>query len=221
MLVVHDLFGKPVSTFPDHARRTRGPSLPGWSELTGSNVLPRPRKPGLELRPRAESPDGKSRGGTPIGERAPSLPSPASGGGKRDEGARRIARCGGWLNTSVGVPLPFSFVIALCRVGRAKRNPPLSMVGYAAFAANPPYIFAKPGRACVAGTRSLIRPRAAKRSGRGGPPGGWWRGHAARELAAWPTPLPPRCCAARSPFPALRGRMKGTPSLRIRAGRAT
>ena len=89
--------------------RARGPSLPGWGERTGSNVLPRPRKPGLELRPRAESPDGKSRGGTPIGERAPSLPSPASGGGKRDKGARRIARCGGWLNTSVGVPLPSFF----------------------------------------------------------------------------------------------------------------
>ena len=49
--------------------RARGPSLPGWSDRTGSNVLPRPRKPGLELRPRAESPDGKSRSGTPIGER--------------------------------------------------------------------------------------------------------------------------------------------------------
>ena len=33
-------------------------------------LLPRPRKPGLELRPRAERPNGKSRGGTPTGERA-------------------------------------------------------------------------------------------------------------------------------------------------------
>jgi hypothetical protein len=61
-----------------------------------------PRKPGLELRPRGESPDGKSRGGTPTGERAalsaraaplaPAAtrpPSPASG--RREE-----VRRGGW-----------------------------------------------------------------------------------------------------------------------------
>ena len=51
--------------------RTRGLSAPVGSNLTGSNVPPRPRKPGLELRPRAERPNGKSRGGTPTGERVP------------------------------------------------------------------------------------------------------------------------------------------------------
>jgi hypothetical protein len=37
--------------------------------FSGSCALPRPRKPGLELRRTGESPAGKSRGGTPTGER--------------------------------------------------------------------------------------------------------------------------------------------------------
>ena len=100
--------------------RARGPSLPGWSDRTGSNVLPRPRKPGLELRPRAESPDGKSRSGTPIGERT-----------RRCAPHREMRR----LDDTRLSAFRFLFslvVIALRRVGRAKQNPPLSMVGYAA-----------------------------------------------------------------------------------------
>ena len=96
--------------------RTRGPLLPGWSDRSGSNVLPRPRKPGLELRPRAESPDGKSRGGTPIGERT-----------RWCAPHREMRR----LETHV-CRRSASFFLSLGRVGRAKRNPPLSMVGYAA-----------------------------------------------------------------------------------------
>ena len=153
--------------------RARGPSLPGWSDRTGSNVLPRPRKPGLELRPRAESPDGKSRGGTPIGERAPSLPSPASGRGERDKGARRIARCGGWLNTSVGVPLPF--FLGRRSPDEAKRNPGSSIQAGTPF---PDFASLHPGYSSyrtqnsgadrVAGTHSLIRPpRSETERGRG------------------------------------------------------
>jgi hypothetical protein len=50
---------------------TRGLFLPveeGIQDRTSRLV---PRKPGLKLRPRAERPNGKSRGGTPTGERVP------------------------------------------------------------------------------------------------------------------------------------------------------
>src|SRR5438128_1678664 len=52
----------------------------------------------------------------------------------------------------------------------------------------------------------FIRPGAVKRSGGGGPPEGRWRGRAALRLVLRPPPLPPLCCAERSPFPASRGR---------------
>ena len=41
------------------------------------------------------------------------------------------------------------------------------MVGYAAFAANPPYIFAKLGRGCVAGTVRLSAPAEWNGAGEG------------------------------------------------------
>jgi hypothetical protein len=44
------------------------------------------------------SPFGESRGGTPEGERAL-------------QGARCIDGCGGWMNASFGVPLPFLFLL--------------------------------------------------------------------------------------------------------------
>ncbi len=59
----------------------------------------------------------------------------------------------------------------------------------------------------VARTISLIRLRAVKRSGGGGPCEAWWRGHAALRPAVRQRPLPPRC--ARSPLPAPRGGMTG------------
>jgi hypothetical protein len=65
---------------------------------------------------------------------------------------------------------------------------------------------AKLGRYRVARTISFIRPRAVKRSGGGGPPEGWWRGHAASTLAARPTPLPPPCGIADAPHRRSRGR---------------
>ena len=49
----------------------RGLRPPVGAGLQDRALLPRPRKPGLELRPRGESPDGESRGGTPTGERVP------------------------------------------------------------------------------------------------------------------------------------------------------
>jgi hypothetical protein len=54
----------------------------------------------------------------------------------------------------------------------------------------------------LAMTTALIRLRAVKRNGGGGPSAGWWRGHAASTLATRLTPLPPPC--GRSPSP-LRG----------------
>jgi hypothetical protein len=155
-----------------HAR-TRGPSLPGWGDRTGSNVLPRPRKPGLELRPRAECPDGKSRSGTPIGERTrwcaprplPTLPR------KRERGKRQGR--GGWRHTSVGVPLPF-FLSSLRFVGWVERSETHAVkpkgkhrVGTALRAFAPLYggCSAKLGRISVARTVCFVLPRGAKPSG--------------------------------------------------------
>ena len=84
-------------------RNARSP-CPGWRGLTGSNVPPRPRKPGLELRPRAERPNGKSRGGTPTGERPPPFPPPRAGEG--GEGVAAVPQHGIMRHASVGVPLP-------------------------------------------------------------------------------------------------------------------
>ena len=49
--------------------RARGLRSPVGATVQDRASCRVPRKPGLELRPRAESPDGKSRGGTPTGER--------------------------------------------------------------------------------------------------------------------------------------------------------
>jgi hypothetical protein len=59
--------------------------------------------PGAEQKGR--KPPGKSRGGTPTGERPPPYPPPHAGEDK--EGARRIRRCGSLTHASVGVPPPF------------------------------------------------------------------------------------------------------------------
>jgi hypothetical protein len=48
---VHDLAGKPATTFPDHALKSARPPPPGWGGRTGPDVLPRPRKHGLKLEP--------------------------------------------------------------------------------------------------------------------------------------------------------------------------
>jgi hypothetical protein len=61
---VHDRFGKPVSTFPDHAPKNARSFAPGWAKLTGSNVPFRPRKPGLSC---ARGPEGP--GSEPCAER--------------------------------------------------------------------------------------------------------------------------------------------------------
>jgi hypothetical protein len=61
---------------------------------------------------------GKSRSGTPAGVRALTR-------------ARRNGSCGGWQSAPTGVLLPFSFFVLSFVVRR---------VGYAAFAANPPYM---------------------------------------------------------------------------------
>jgi hypothetical protein len=70
--------------------------------------------------------------------------------------------------------------------------------------------WAKLGRVRAARTMLLIRPRAVKRSGGGGPSEGRWRGHAALELSVRPAPLPPSFTRfARfgwSPLPAVAGR---------------
>ena len=55
-----------------------------------------PRKPGLKLRPRAERPNGKSRGGTPTGERVPL-------------DARRARWRGGWTMRLSAFRLSFFF----------------------------------------------------------------------------------------------------------------
>ncbi len=74
----------------------RSLSPPGWGELEKTMRSCRvPRKPGLELRPRGESPDGESRGGTPTGERATITRAP-------HPLMRNIE-----TNAPAGVPLPF------------------------------------------------------------------------------------------------------------------
>jgi hypothetical protein len=50
---------------------TRGLFLPVEEAVQDRTSRLVPRKPGLKLRPRAERPNGKSRGGTPTGERVP------------------------------------------------------------------------------------------------------------------------------------------------------
>jgi len=91
-----------------------------------------------------KSPLGESRSGTPEGVLPPPIPFAARGGGS-GWGQRRNGSCGGCKSTPPGVLLPFflpSFVLR--RVVERKRNPPNDAVGYAAFAANPPYSLPHP-----------------------------------------------------------------------------
>ena len=88
--------------------RTRGLCSPVGASVPDRTSCHVPGSLAWSCAQRAESPDGKSRGGTPIGERAPSLPSPQAGEGKETRARAAPVRRGGWLNTSVGVPLPLS-----------------------------------------------------------------------------------------------------------------
>jgi len=64
------------------AETVRDLRSPVGAAFSDCALLPRPRKPGLKLSRTGGSPSGKSRGGTPTGERDPPI-------------ARRIERCGG------------------------------------------------------------------------------------------------------------------------------
>ena len=85
-------------------------SPPGWGELTRRALLPRPRKPGLELSERGESPYGESRGGTPSGERATITRAP-------HPLMRNIETYACRRSASL------FFVLEFSRVGRAKAEP--------------------------------------------------------------------------------------------------
>src|ERR1700689_5217245 len=58
------------------------------------------------------TPFGENRGGTPIGERAPSKNSRASGRTKRQGRVPHPQRCGGCNTAPVGVPLPSFFPVS-------------------------------------------------------------------------------------------------------------
>ncbi len=93
----------------------------------------------------------------------PPLPSPARGGGKRDQGARRIRKMRRLGNTFVGVPPPF-ICGELCRVVLSGAKPTRTVtsekrgVGAAlcAFAHPTDVAFTKLGRICVARTSLFV-----------------------------------------------------------------
>jgi hypothetical protein len=150
-------------------------------------------------------------GGTPEGERA--------------HNARcRAARCGGFDNTSAGVPLSFScffnFLLELPYRSPQSRTPPRQILsdrgGKQIFV---PLAHASDANR-IARIMKYVRPRD---SGGGGPPqrvrpevagpmtsSGWWRGRVTRSLscaaneAVSATPLPPHFM--RSPIPVCTGR---------------
>ena len=142
---------------------TRGLRPPVGGDRTGSNVPPRPRKPGLELRPRGESPNGKSRGGTPTGERAALKRAP------------HADACGGW-NTR----LPAFRFLYLPDASLNERHSELDWETFGTarlglFRLLVPWRggWQNSGAERVAGTTLLVRPRD---SGGGGPCEAWWRG---------------------------------------------
>ena len=211
---MHDLFGKPVSTFPDHARRSARSLLPGWSELTGSSVLPSPRKPGLELsvgvRSLTQEPWWNAdRRACPL----PILPR-KRGRGKR-KGARRIARCGGWTHVC---RRSASFFLSRCspislRFIRACTSTANGWCVFRRFAS----LFSGGKRfvplRCKARTQPrreneiVFRPRdsgGARHTKCGGAGVGGGDLLAPTETSSGSAPLPPRY--ARSPLPAFAGR---------------
>ncbi len=88
---------------------TRGLFLPVEEALQDRTSRLVPRKPGLKLRPRAERPNGKNRGGTPTGERVP-------------QDARRARMARRFDYTSAGVP-PSFFVCLMAHAGAHKGRP--------------------------------------------------------------------------------------------------
>src|SRR5580700_7423653 len=98
------------------AQTARGLRPPVGASLQDQTLRPRPRKPLARSRALGTiTPLGKSRGGTPTGERAL-------------QSASRIERCGGYGSAFVGVPLPLFIGLASGEWGVANRKteaPPL------------------------------------------------------------------------------------------------
>ncbi len=166
--------------------RTRGPSLPGWGELTGSNVLPRPRKPGLELRPGAESPDGKSRCGTPIGERAPfpTLPRKRGRGKRQGRAPHREMRR---LAEHVCRRSASFFLLSLRFVGWVERSETHRSAWWITLRSQltHPTFSQDPGAECVAGMRFFICPASRE----------------ARNVTSLGSSPTPKCCGPRGHRP--------------------
>ncbi len=182
----------------------QGSSPPVGRAFKDHALSPRPRKPGLELSERGESPLVRAA----VERRQASA--------LRSARAARKARTVG--HALVGVPPPFLFVVAIRsevfqplipaqagiqsgsprKRGRAEKN-------RSCYSRS-----TKLGRGCVARRVLLVRPRGVKRSGGGGPPrrgggGGMLSRNESQALmqASRPTPLPPPFGG--SPFPAFAG----------------
>ncbi len=98
-----------------NARKNCVGSAPGMGIVTGSAPIPSPRKHGLEQGPWEEISPGPEPWWNADRRAAPSLSSPACGGGYGG-GQRPCQQHGTRTNASVGVPLPFLML------GEARRS---------------------------------------------------------------------------------------------------
>ena len=133
---------------------TLGLRSPVGAAVKDRALLPRPRKPGLELSRGNQRPSGKSRGGTPIG-------------GRLVRGAAASEDADGWIR----VYRRSASLVRCCSEGEAGRRKACSPCGRGDFFGAVGDVLGRDG---VAGTvafgrggDSPFRPRVAQRSGGG------------------------------------------------------